>query len=76
MLAPEILHVHGGESHPPLLTFSEARRRTVERFEEEFVNAALGAVGGDENRAAERMGISVQELRNSISRLSGLSGSI
>ncbi len=51
------------------LPFSEAKKRTVEQFERDFLLRALRATGGNISRAAESIGMVRQSLQQKIREL-------
>jgi DNA-binding NtrC family response regulator len=70
------LHLDGREMSPTgpvqdvsALPFSEAKKRTVEQFEREFLLRALRATGGNISRAAESIGMVRQSLQQKIREL-------
>ena len=70
------LHLDGREMSPAgpvqdmsALPFSEAKKRTVEQFERDFLLRALRATGGNISRAAESIGMVRQSLQQKIREL-------
>jgi DNA-binding NtrC family response regulator len=59
----------GSESSHAGLAFSDAKKRTVERFEREFLLHALRDNGGNISRAAESIGMVRQSLQQKIREL-------